>query len=274
MEFAHGFVHQGLVYLLDVPGSRVNQAGGGHVVDLAGCSPGIVVDEILGLGVEGFTGSPCQRDPVVDIGARLLLRESVEREPHGDPMNQVGVRGALQDVPEGFLAAQDDFKRYFLLDGGYEKPKIGQGLRINQMGLVDDEKHALLVLLDAGEDLKEHPVLAHLGFFPEPRDDKPQEGVGADGGEMKIERLIPVLGKFMDKEPEERRLPHARLAEDEGDGALLLEELETGKGLFDAGIPQKPLNRRFFGEGMGGQGKMTKKHYLSPFKSCLSSRTI
>jgi len=73
MKFTHGFIHQRFVYFLEVSGSRVDQAGGGHVVDLAGRAAGVVMDEVFGLGVEDFGISPGQADAVVDIGAGLLF---------------------------------------------------------------------------------------------------------------------------------------------------------------------------------------------------------
>ena len=51
----------------------MDQAGGGHVVDLAGRAAGVVMDEVFGLGVEDFGISPGQADAVVDIGAGLLF---------------------------------------------------------------------------------------------------------------------------------------------------------------------------------------------------------
>jgi len=60
MKFTHGFVDQGFVYFFEVSGSRVDQAGGGHVVDLPGRASGVVMDEVFGLRVEEFGSSPGQ----------------------------------------------------------------------------------------------------------------------------------------------------------------------------------------------------------------------
>jgi len=106
----------------------------------------------------------------------------MHREAKRHAVDQVGVRGALQDVPQGVLAAQDDFKRQVFLDTGYQKPKIGKALGIDEMGLVDEQECQLLILFEAGKDLKQHAVLAHLGFFSELGEDEPKEAVGPDGG--------------------------------------------------------------------------------------------
>jgi len=184
----------------------------------------------------------------------------MQKEAKGGSVDQVGVRGALQDVPQGLLAAEDNFKRQVFFDAGYEKPQIGQALGIDEMGLVDEQECELFILFEAGKDLKQHAVFAHFGFFTELGEDEPQEAVGPDGSEMKIQRLIAVLGKLVDKEPEQGRLAHAGCSEDQGDFALLFEELEPGQGLLHAGVALQPLDRGFFGEGMGGEGEVLKKH--------------
>jgi len=51
---------------------------------------------------------------------------------------------------------------------------------------------------------------------------------------MKIQRLIAVLGKLVDKEPEQRRLAHAGCSEDQGDFACCSKNL-SGQGLLHAG---------------------------------------
>jgi len=105
------------------------------------------------------------------------------------------VGGALEDVPEGLLAAEDDFKHQVFFDAGYQEPQIGQAVGIDEMGLVDEQQSEFFGLFEAGQDLKQHAVLAHFGFFSELGEDEPQEAVGPDGGEMKIQRLIAVLGQ-------------------------------------------------------------------------------
>jgi len=55
-----------------------------------------------------------------------------------------------------------------------------------------------------------------------------------DGSEMKYS-ADSGFGKLVDKEPEQGRLAHAGCSEDQGDFALLFEELEPGQGLLHAG---------------------------------------
>jgi len=73
---------------------------------------------------------------------------------------------ALQDVPQGLLAAEDNFKRQVFFDAGYEKPQIGQALGSMSMGLVDEQECELFILFEAGKDLKQHASLPILGFSP------------------------------------------------------------------------------------------------------------
>lgn len=68
------------------------------------------------------------------------------------------------------------------------------------MGLVDDKQGAFIVDIDAIEDLHEHPVFTHQGLFPEFGDDQPQEGVGIQGGEVQIDRVVAIVGQLVNKE--------------------------------------------------------------------------
>ena len=63
------------------------------------------------------------------------------------------------------------------------------------------------------------------------------------------------------KEPEQRRLSQSCLTDDQCNGPLLLKQFESCQGLIDAWISLQPLNRDFFGKGMGSQTKVIKKNY-------------
>ncbi|VTR70337.1 hypothetical protein DESC_790030 [Desulfosarcina cetonica] len=61
-------------------------------------------------------------------------------------------------------------------------------MRIDQMGFVDDQLGTFFVLFDPFEDLQQHAVFSHPGFFAEFGDHEPEKGIGLDGGEMKVKR--------------------------------------------------------------------------------------
>jgi hypothetical protein len=133
------------------------------------------------------------------------------------------------------------------------------------MGLVDDKQGAFIVDIDAIEDLHEHPVFTHQGLFPEFGDDQPQKGVGIQGCEVQIDRVVAIVGQLVDKESEKRGFAQAGLPDDQCNGTLLLKEFESGQCLIGAFIAQQPIDGRFFGKGVGCQVKMVKKHDFSPF---------
>jgi len=64
----------------------------------------------------------------------------------------------------------------------------------------------------------------------------------------------------VDKESEQGGLAHAGCSEDQADSAVLFEELEPCQGLLHAGITLQPLDRGFFGEGMGREREVLKEH--------------
>jgi hypothetical protein len=64
----------------------------------------------------------------------------------------------------------------------------------------------------------------------------------------------------MDKEPEQRRFSQSGLTDEQSNSALLLKEFEPCQGLIDTRISLYPLNRNFFGKGVGIQKKVIKKH--------------
>lgn len=180
----------------------MDQAGRGDIVDLAGDTASVVMNQVLGLSLEYFTGSIGQGHAAIDIGAGLFSGKRMQGKAQGNAVDQVGVRGTFEDIPEAFLAAQDDFERYLFIDGGDQQAQVGQGLGINQMGLIDDQQGAFFVLFDALEDLQQHAVLSHPGSFAEFGDNKPEKGVGLDGCEMKVKGMIPVVWQLMDEEPQ------------------------------------------------------------------------
>lgn len=54
MEFGHGFIDEGFVDDLVILGSRLNEAGGGDIVDLARYAASVIMDENFGLQIEDF----------------------------------------------------------------------------------------------------------------------------------------------------------------------------------------------------------------------------
>ncbi len=82
------------------------------------------------------------------------------------------------------------------------------------MGFVDNKQGAFIVDIDAIEDLQQHPVLSHHGFFTEFGDNHSQKGVGIQRCEVEIDRMIAVVRQFMDKKPEKRGFAQAGLPDD------------------------------------------------------------
>ncbi len=119
MKFTHGFVDQHIVDFFYVARGGMNQAGCGHIVDLPANASGVVMNQVLGLGLEGLAGSTGQGNAVVDISTGLFLGERMQGKPEAYSLNQIGVRGALEDLLQVLLPAQDDFQRYLLIDGGH-----------------------------------------------------------------------------------------------------------------------------------------------------------
>ena len=69
----------------------MDQAGRGDIVDLAGDAAGVVMNQVLGLGLEEFGVSTGQGHAVIDISAGLFLGERMQSNVHVYAMGQIGM---------------------------------------------------------------------------------------------------------------------------------------------------------------------------------------
>ena len=72
-ELGHGVVDGFWGDFVFILGGGMNEACGGDVVDLAGDSGGVVVDEVLGIVFEEFGGGAATAEALVDIGGGLVF---------------------------------------------------------------------------------------------------------------------------------------------------------------------------------------------------------
>jgi len=148
------------------------------------------VDEFLGLGLEDLVGRAGALHLEVDVGGGLLEGEGRHVVAHVDPVGEVGVVASLELVAKGLLAAEQDLEGgLVVLDGrSGQQPKVGEGLRLEHVRLVDDEERGALGLPRLLEDLEEEALLAAARLLSEIDDDELEEARGGDAREVDVER--------------------------------------------------------------------------------------
>ena len=247
---------------LEVLSGGVDEAGSGERIDLSGDAAGELMDDGFGLRDEEVGRGSDLLESEVDIGGGLSRGERLDVEEDGDSVKEVAKVREMQIVREAVLAGEDDFDFGGGVErGGDQEAKVNEGIRGDEVSLVDEEKRGLLGGVGVVEDAKEEAFFAPgRSIFAEGREDDLEQRGGSEVGQMDVDGMEASEIEALKEQPEQAGLAHACDAHDGGDKAVLGEVVEPGQGLGHPLVGQKMLDRRMFTEGMSGHLEVLDEH--------------
>ena len=106
----------------------------------------------------------------------------------GDPVQHVAV--SAEQFQQRRLAGQDQFQGRLVVEGRTDQQaKIGEGLGLEQVGLVQQDQQRPLGLAGMVADLAQELVFAPEGRLPQVTDQQPQQVVAGELGQVHVAGL-------------------------------------------------------------------------------------
>ena len=208
MELGEGLLQQGLVDAGRVLDGGLQQASGGQIVDQSRHPAGVVVDQVLDRGLEERLRPARGPQLEVEIGGRLRLGERMQMVADGDPVQHVAV--SAEQFQQRRLAGQDQFQGRLVVEGRTnQQAEIGEGLGLEQVGLIQQDQQRPLGLAGMVADLAQELVFAPEGRLPQVPDQQPQQVVAGELGQVHVAGLDTGPAEFVPEAFQEGRFAHA-----------------------------------------------------------------
>ncbi len=225
------------------------------------------MNQRFGLRLEDLRAGADGGHVVIDVGRGLRRAHGREVVADADAMDQGRVTGAFELIAQRFLAADHHLQRRSVFgEGTDQQTQIGQGIRSDQVRLVEDEQGDGFALLRLIEDLQEQAVLAVSRRLAEGRDDQLEQPVAADMGEVDVGGLEAVARERAEEQLDQRGLAHARGAGHQGQGAVAGQVLQSGQALGDPLVLEDVRGRRVLEERLRGHLEVRGEHgFRSPW---------
>jgi hypothetical protein len=144
--------------------------------------------------------------------------------------------------------------------GTDQESDVGQGLGIDQVGLVEDHQQASFGLAGLAEDLFEEAFLAATGKLSQLANQQFQQPCGGQMRQVQIDWLPAWSVQFVQEAFQEGRFSHAAGAGDQGHRGLLGQVTEAGQSLLHAIILPKGRRRDPLGKRLRGELEVVEEH--------------
>jgi hypothetical protein len=177
-------------------------------------------------------------------------------------MKQIEQLRAFDVMKERVLSREDDLERGRVIEGGRDQqPEIGEAIRVDEMGFVEQEQEGLLTESGSFEDAEEEALFASGRSLLTEGGEKDLEKRGAlEIGEVDVDREELGGIELPGEEPQERGFAQACGRGDESEGPLVGEVVEFGQGVGETLVLEEMIQGRVFGEGMAVHVEVVSKH--------------
>jgi hypothetical protein len=161
LEIAGRLLKEVVVDAPDLARGGLQQASGGEIVDLSRHATGEVVDGPLDRIVEQLGVASGLAELEVDVATGLFAGQRPELVADRDAIQEVGMLRSAQDRAQWVLADQEHLQRGPHVERGTDQqPQVGQGVSVQQMGLVEDQQQGPLGPRGPLQDLFVDPLFA------------------------------------------------------------------------------------------------------------------
>jgi len=166
-------------------------------------------------------------------------------------------------LPQRLLAGQHDLQRRGVVQGGTDQQAdVGQGVAVDQMGLVEDHQETAFCLPGLVEDLLEEAFLAAARKLSQLADQQFQQPGGRQVGQVQIDRLPVRPVQFVQEAFQQHRFSHAAGAGHQPDRGLLGQVAEPGQSLLHTIVLPQGRRRDTLGKRLRGELEVVEEHQL------------